>query len=81
MVDSPYEPRRRRLTSKPQSATSAALERQRRLLKGVDVNALEAADMSEDHAKLVEELAELWCGRRRQRLPTSVQGAGAATET
>ena len=41
---------------KPQSATSAALERQRRLLKGVDVNALEAVDMSKDHAKLVEEL-------------------------
>ena len=41
---------------KPQSATSAALERQRRLLKGVDVNALEAVDMSRDHARLVEEL-------------------------
>lgn len=46
----------RAAAKKEPSAIAAALEKQRRLLKGVDVVSLEAVDMSRDHAQLVEEL-------------------------
>lgn len=46
----------RAAAKKAPSAIAAALEKQRRLLKGVDVVGLEAVDMSRDHAQLVEEL-------------------------
>ena len=40
----------------PKSATAAALERQRKMLAGVDADALEGVDMSREHMRLVTEL-------------------------